>query len=132
MQTRTNNRQLRSFGLLVGGVFALIGVWPVLARGEDLRLWSGIVAVVLIVPALVMPRSLRPLYRVWMRTGHVLGWINTKIVLSLIFYGVLTPLGLVRRVLSGKDALQRAFDPQVDTYRTARRPRDRSHLKHQF
>jgi hypothetical protein len=132
MHTQADTKQLRTFGLMVGGLFALIGLWPAVLRREELRLWPLVMAVLLVVPALVLPWSLGPVYRLWMRLGHVLGWINTKILLGVIFYGVVTPMGLVRRLVLGKDALQRRFDPQADTYRIVRHPRPHSHLKQQF
>ncbi len=86
-------KQLRSFGLLVGGIFLVIGLWPLVFRGEPFRVWACVLACVLILPALVWPRSLGPIYRGWMAIGAVLGWINTRIILSLIFYVIFTPIG---------------------------------------
>ncbi len=124
-------KQLRSFGFLVGGIFALMGVWPVVFRGEDLRWWAVILAVALIVPALILPKSLGPVYRVWMKIGHVLGLVNTRIILTLVFYGLLTPIGLVMRLL-GKDPMHRQFEPDAETYRVIRSARPASHMLRQF
>lgn len=132
MNNQVDTKHLRTFGLLVGGIFALIGLWPVLLRHEHLRLWPVIVAASLVVPALALPWSLGPVYQVWMRIGHALGWINTRIILGVIFYGLLTPMGVVRRVLLGRDTLQCKFDPNADTYRVVRQPRSSAHLKQQF
>jgi hypothetical protein len=131
MQNEADTKQLRTFALLVGGIFAVIGVWPVLWRGEALRLWAVLLSVGLVVPGVVWPRSLAPVYRGWMLLGHILGWINTRILLGIIFFGLITPMGVVRRLL-GKDSMRRSFEPEVDTYRVVREPRPSSHLTRPF
>jgi hypothetical protein len=131
MQKEVTRKELRSFGLLVGGIFAVIGVWPTLFRGEDLRLWAVGLAVVLILPALLWPRSLKLVYRVWMALGQVLGWINTRILLSVVFYVLFTPMGLVMRLM-GKDPMRRRFEPDADTYRVVVQPRPSTHMTQQF
>jgi hypothetical protein len=124
-------KQLRSFGLLVGGIFAAIGVWPVAIRGAGPRLWAVVLAAALVLPALVVPGSLRPVYRVWMAAGQGLGWVNTRIMLGVIFYGLFTPLGCVMRLL-GKDLLRLRFEPDADTYRVVRQARPADHVLRQF
>ena len=124
-------KQLRSFGLLVGAIFAVISLWPLLWRGEALRLWAMIVAVLLIAPAAVMPQSLTWVYRVWMTIGDALGWMNTRIILGLVFYGVVTPIGAYRR-WRGYDAMRRSWDAEAETYRVLREGRDASHMQRQF
>ncbi len=88
-------KQHRQFGLMVGGIFAAIGVWPLVRRGEDIRLWAVVLGTLLMVPALLIPKSLGPVYRLWMVLGHALGWVNTRIILGAIFFGLITPMGLV-------------------------------------
>ena len=131
-ETLVPAKQLRSFGLLVGGIFLLIGLWPLVFRGEPFRVWACGLACVLILPALVWPRSLGLIYRGWMAMGAVLGWINTRIILSIIFYVIFTPIGFFRRVILKRDALQRTLDPDAQTYRVVREPRPSSHLQRQF
>lgn len=132
MQNQMSSQQLRRFGLLVGGIFALVGLWPLVFRAEAPRVWALMAGGLLILPALVWPASLRPVYRGWMRIGHALGWVNTRLLLGLVFYGLITPMGLVRRFLLGKDPMRRQFEPDADTYRVPRQPRPATHLKHQF
>lgn len=131
MTTKTELKELRAFGLLVGGVFAAIGLWPAVLHGASPRLWALVLAGALILLALAAPVALGPIHRIWMKVGHVLGYVNTRILLGLIFYVVLTPMGLVRRAL-GKDTLQKAFAPDTETYRVPKSPRPASHVKHQF
>ena len=131
MKDETSRKQLRSFGLLVGGIFALIALWPVIIRAEDPRWWAVVVAVCLLVPAAVFPAGLKWIYKGWMALGHVLGWINTRIILGFIFYFVVTPIGIVRRWL-GKDPMGRRLRPDIDSYRVHRTPRPPAHLKKQY
>ena len=131
MQNGIDNKQLRSFGLLVGGIFALIGFWPLIVRGADPRWWALVIATCLLVPAVVFPRSLVWVHKGWMAVGHVLGWINTRIILGFVFYLIVTPIGLFRRWL-GKDPMGRQLRPDLDSYRVVRQPRPPSHLKKQY
>ncbi len=132
MNSKSDIKQLRNFGLMVGGIFAAMGLWPVLFRSDDPRLWALVLAGLLVIPALVLPRSLGPVYRGWMAIGYALGWINTRAILGVIFYGLFTPIGMVRRLLLAKDSMHRRFEPEADTYRAARQPRPSSHMKRQF
>lgn len=102
-----DDRGLRKFGLTTGAIvvvlFGLLIPWLF-----DLQWprWPWILAALLWVPALVYPRSLNPVYRGWMKFGLVVGAINTRIVLGLVFYLVLAPIGLFMR-LFGRDILER-------------------------
>jgi hypothetical protein len=124
-------KELRSFGLLVGGIFALIGILSYWFGRRGWHLWPLIAAAVLIVPALVAPRLLAPIHRGWMRLAEVLAWVNTRIILALAFFLMFTPIGLVRRWVAG-DTLQLRFDRDAASYRTTRPARPSSHMNHQF
>lgn len=125
----TSAKELRQFGLVVGGVFALIGLWPIL-RGGAPRLPSLVVAGLLIALALVAPGSLRRVHALWMVVGAALGWVNTRIILAVAFYAIFTPIGLVLRAL-GKDEMRRRVSAS-DTYRVPRSSRPGSHMLRQF
>jgi hypothetical protein len=131
MKNEIDDKQLRSFGLLVGSIFALIGLWPMLIYRADPRWWSIVMAAVLLGVGAVYPQWLFRVYKVWMALGHVLGWVNTRIILGLIFYGLVTPIGFIRRLL-GKDPMGKEFSPDVETYRIPCAPRPASHLKRQY
>src|SRR5215510_7048838 len=106
----SDTKHLRSFGLMVGGIFTLIGVWPAVWRGQPPRLWSLLLGGLLMALALIRPRSLAQVYHLWMTVGALLGWINTRIVLGVLFYGLFTPVGLFMR-LRGKDPMRRTLAP---------------------
>jgi hypothetical protein len=127
---KIGNSDLRSFGLIVAAGFAIIGLVPLL-RGHDLRSWAVILAVVLSLTALVLPSVLRPFHRVWMTIGEGLGWVNSRIILGIVYYVLILPTGAIRR-LSGKDPMRRKFDRAATTYRVARTKRPASHLQRQY
>ena len=131
MSETTSRKDLRNFGLIVGGVFSIIGVWPMVFRGGSLRLWAVIVGGLLLVGGALLPQILAPVYRVWMFIGHVLGWINTRILLGIVFYGLVTPLGFVLRSM-GKVSMRQAFSETSPSYRVNRQSRPASHMKNQF
>lgn len=124
-------RDFRQFGLLVGGVFAVIGLWPVVFRSESPRLWAMILGSLLVVLGTIAPQSLKQIHKGWMKVGHILGSINTKIILGIIYYLLITPMGLVMRLL-GKDPMHRVLTQDTDTYRIVRSPRSRHHMRNQF
>ena len=123
-------KQLSSFGLLVGGIFALAGFWPMLFD-RGLRLWAIIPGGILLVLGWLLPTSLRSVYKVWMMLGHVLGWINTRIILTVLFYGMFCPMGFIMR-LRGKDPMRRQYEPEPKSYRVLSLPRPGSHMLRQF
>jgi Saxitoxin biosynthesis operon protein SxtJ len=131
MADQITAKQLRSFGFTVGGIFALIALWPAVIRAEEPRWWAVVVAACLLVPAAVFPKSLTWVYKGWMALGHVLGWINTRIILGFIFYFIVTPIGMVRGWL-GKDPMGRRLRPDLDSYRVTRNSRPPSHLTKQY
>lgn len=131
MSQQATTKELRTFGLMVGGVFSVIGLWPIVFRGDSPRIWAISVGGVLVGLGLAVPSSLKHIHLVWMKIGHVLGYINTRILLGVIFYGLITPMGMIMRVL-GKDPMHRVLVPGVDTYRVIRPPRARLHMRNQF
>jgi hypothetical protein len=131
MQSNADHKQLRSFGLTVGGIFAVIGLWPVILRSDDPRWWALVLTGLLMLPALIFPGSLSWVYKQWMTLGHIMGWINTRIILGLIFYGLVTPIGFIRRWL-GKDPMGKEIRADIDSYRIIRKPRPATHLRRQY
>jgi len=122
-----DKQELRKFGLIFAGMFILIfGLLLPWIWDKPSPRWPWIVAAVFIAAALVVPMMLGPAYRLWMKIGHVLGWINTRIILGLVFFFIFAPVALVLRIL-GKDALKRRLDTSATSYRIASEqlPRDR-------
>jgi hypothetical protein len=131
MEEVAARKELRQFGLLVGSIIVVIGLWPLVFRGEPVRLWAAGVGGVLIVCGAILPAVLSPIYKGWMWVGHILGWINTRILLGVVFYGLVTPIGLLFRLM-GKNTMRQGFAESSETYRVLRSPRPHSHMKFQF
>ncbi len=110
----------RSFGLVFCALFTLIGLLP-LAHGAEPRAWSLGLALVMLILAVFAPSVLRPLNVAWSRFGLLLNRIVSPIVMALVFYGAVTPMGiLVRRFANSSLKLHR--DPSSTSYWIARNP----------
>jgi hypothetical protein len=124
--------QLREFGFVLAGgltlIFGILGPW---LRHHPAPLWLWLLNSVLVILALLAPRSLDPLERLWMRLGLGLGAINSRILLTLMFYGIFTPMGVLMRA-RGHDPLRRRLDPAVASYRLPSPVRPGSHMAKPF
>jgi hypothetical protein len=110
----------RSFGLVFAGVFALIGLLPLIVGGAA-RVWAIVLAVAFLVAAFAFQGVLAPLNRLWMRFGLLLHRIVSPIVLGIMFFGVITPMGVLMRAL-GKDLLRLRLDKAAGSYWIERTP----------
>lgn len=124
--------ELRKFGLIFGAILvALFGLllpwlfdfaWPV---------WPWIIAAISCTWALVHPGSLFPVYLVWMKFGHIMGWINTRIILGIMFYVIFFPVGVFMRMIA-KDPMARKLDDSIASYRKESSPLDRNHIERPY
>src|SRR5437867_7859688 len=126
-----SRKELRSFGLILAGGFLVIGIIPVVFRHRSPGRFALTLSLLFAVAGVLIPNVLRYLYRVWIPLGNILGWINSKIILGLLFYVVVTPVRFFM-TLAGNDPMNRKFDPNSDTYRVVRKPREVSHMRHHF
>lgn len=110
----------RSFGIVFAVVFALIGLFPLLF-GRGVRLWSLAVACGFLVVAFAVPSLLAPFNRLWLRFGLLLHKIVSPIALGIMFFGVITPIGVLMRAL-GKDPLRLKFERDASSYWIDRTP----------
>ncbi|MBF0286377.1 MAG: sxtJ [SAR324 cluster bacterium] len=126
-----HHKQYRDFGVIVGTVFLAISLWP-LTKEQEPRLWLTGIAGFLLLAAVVWPNILAPIHYVWIKIGDGLGWINSRIILGIIFYTIFTPTGLIMR-LFGKDPLHKKPDPDKESYWSIREQRDpQESMKYQF
>ena len=123
--------QIRTFAFPLGGLFALIGTWPWIWYGTGIRIWALLISGALIIPGILFPRILTPAYRGWMVFADKLAWFNTRVLLGFIFYGVLTPIGLIRKVF-GKPSFTCGFDKHVSSYRVLKSSRPSNHMAKSF
>ena len=123
-----DNKGLRKFGITTGIIVVVLFAvfFPWVFDAASMPVWPWIVAGLLWLPALLIPGSLQPVYRGWMKIGHAIGWVNTRIILGLVFYVFVLPMGLVMR-LFGKDPMARKFDKSATSYRvnSVSEPKDR-------
>ena len=121
--------ELRKFGFVTGAIVAcLFGLilpwifdfaWP---------LWPWIFAGSAWLWGLVHPDSLYIVYRYWLKFGHVAGWINTRIILGIMFYIIFFPVGAIMR-LFGNDPMRRALDSSAVSYRITSEPLKKNHVE---
>jgi len=119
MRETVSKKQLREFGLLIGfGLPVLIGWLIPSFFGHEFRSWTLWVGIPVLILGLMAPRLLHYPYKVWMLLGHALGWVNSHIILGLVFIVVLQPIAYVMR-LTGYDPLRRRRKDEI-TYRENR------------
>lgn len=122
----------RSFGFVFTIVFLIIGLWP-LQQGGDPRMWALFIAGLFLVTALFVPVVLTSLNKAWTQLGLLMHKVVNPIVLGFMFFIVITPIGLLKRVFSSDD-LGFSFDPRAESYWIKRNPPgpDPKTMKDQF
>jgi len=105
---------LRKFGITMGIVFLVIASFIFIKR-HQIVVSISVISLGFFILALLIPARLKPIYCLWMRFAAVLSWINTRLILVILFYFVFTPMGLAMRVF-GMDALDRKIDRSKDSY----------------
>ncbi len=126
-----DKKGLREFGLVTGGL--LVGIFGLLIPwlfSFNFPLWPWIIAGILWGLALLVPNGLKRIYQGWMYFALVVGWINTRLLLAIVFYLMITPFGLIMR-LFGKSSVKNKSSTSV-SYRKLVQPRSPKHLEHPF
>jgi hypothetical protein len=125
-------KSLRNFGLstgaIIAGIFGLLLPW---VFDHGFPRWPWILFSVLAAWALIAPKSLQPIYQAWMRLGLLISKVTTPIVLGVIFFAVVTPFGLIRRMFGG-DPMARESDEQASTYRLPSEHRPKENLENPY
>jgi len=132
-QLETEPRDLRKFGLTVGGVLSLLGLW-FLYRHKSHYPYFLCPGLLLLFLGLALPKSLKQVYVGWMALAFFLGLIVSTALLTVFFYLVVTPIGLAARCF-GKDFLERRWDVKATTYWRARnhsKPKPAAEYEQQF
>jgi len=125
MEKKNSNR---SFGILFFVVFLIISLWPLL-KGNDLRIWSLIISILFLILGLLKSKFLTPLKRIWIKFGELLGKIISPIILAIVFFIVITPIGLFMKILR-KDLLNIKFTKDKSYW--IKRDKDLGPMKNQF
>ena len=125
MKKKENNKE---FGILFFIVFLIIGLWPLL-NNSSIRIWALIIALLFLVLGILNLQILTPLKKGWIKFGELLGKIISPIIMGLIFFLIITPIGLFMRLI-GKDLLNLKYNNDK-TYWT-KRSKDINKMKKQF
>ena len=118
----------RSFGIVFFVVFFLIALYP-LINNEDIRIWSLVISLIFLILGLINSRILNPLNKLWFKFGIFLGKIVSPIIMGIIFFLVVTPIGFIMRIL-GKDLLNLKFNANKSYWIEKTGPK--SKMKNQF
>ena len=128
MKYDKNKSSNKSFGLVFFFVFLLIGVYP-LINDDSIRIWSLIISLIFLILGLINSNILTPLNQIWFKFGILLGKIISPIIMGIIFFLVVTPTGLIMRILR-KDLLNLKFNNSKSYWIEKTGPK--SKMKNQF
>ena len=121
MKSNISERQLRKFGFLMGIVFPIIigflipSIW-----GHMFKVWTLWIGIPSLTLGIFRPRLLLYPYKFWMGIGHILGWVNSRLILGLVFILVLQPIAIVMKVF-GYDPLKIRKEIHKTSYREDRK-----------
>ena len=108
-------KQLRTFGIALAVLLTVIGVVQFFKGHVPRNYWFWGAAGVILLAAAALPILIKPIYRVAIFIAHILGWINTRLILALIYYLMFTPISLIMKLI-GRDPLHRKFDKEATSY----------------
>jgi hypothetical protein len=111
---KSTKKELREFGLIVGAVFGLLATL-FLWRGKSFYLYFYTISIFLVLFGLIAPVVLKPIQKIWMILAIVFSFFVTRIILGILFYLVITPVGIIMKI-SGKDILNITFNDKSDSY----------------
>jgi hypothetical protein len=112
-----SQKEIRKFGLIFASILALLFFLIPVLRGRPGSHALLLVAVFIALTALALPRLLRALFVAASLVGHVLGAVNQRILLALMFFLIVLPLGLIQRWLLGRDPMGRSFASGASSYK---------------
>ena len=104
----------RNFGLVFFIIFLIVSLWPLTYEGP-IRIWTVIISLVFLILGLMNSKLLTPLNKLWFKFGTILGVIVVPVVMGVVFFLVVTPIGLVMKIM-GRDLLNKKYDKKKRTY----------------
>ena len=128
MQQKIKLPSNRNFGIVFSVVFLIISLWPLLNQ-NDIRIWSLIISGFFLVLGLINSKFLLPLNKIWFKFGIILGKIISPVIMAIIFFLVVTPTGLIMRILR-KDILNLKYNQNKSYWIEKEGPK--SKMKNQF
>ena len=100
---KSRRKDLKNFGFTIGFILLIIGVF-LFVREKELFIFFFSIGSILIILGGIAPVMLKPFYKVWMIFAFIIGWIMTRVILSILFFSIITIIGIFTRLL-GKDFL---------------------------
>ncbi len=122
MKKNISKKQLREFGLVIGFGFPIIIGWIIpIISGHLFRSWSLFIGCPLLVLGILKPECLFYPYKLWMKLGYVLGWINSRLILGLVYLIILLPIALIMKIighdpLRKKKSKEKSYRENIDVY----------------
>ena len=112
----TSSEEIRKFGLVIAIALGVVGSFVYYKSGSfNVPQWLWGIGLLFLILGFILPSVLRPIYKIWMLFAFFIGGIVSRVILTVLFYVVLTPTGLVLR-LFGKDILDKKFDKRRESY----------------
>jgi len=100
MNKNISKKELRNFTFIFSILFTLLfGILFPYFHGVSLRIWPFIVSFLFLIIGISNPNLIRKIYFIWMKIGEILGWFNSKIILSIVFTFVLIPIAIIMRLI---------------------------------
>ena len=100
---KTSNSN-RVFGIFFSFIFFIIALWPLMINGQEIRYWLILLAILFLILGLINSKLLTPLNKGWIKLGFFLGKLVTPVLMGLVYFLVVTPIGIIMRLI-GKDLL---------------------------
>ena len=125
MREKSSNR---SFGIIFFIVFLLISFWPIM-DGQALRAWSLVVSLIFLILGILNSKILTPINLAWIKLGEILGRFIAPIIMAVIYFLIVTPIGLFMRII-GKDLLNIKFSQNSSYW--IKREKNLGPMKRQF
>ena len=126
----SNKRDLRQFGVTMGVVFGLFGGYSAW-RGHGFWIYAAEVGVFFLAFGLIFPVALKPVQKIWMTLALLMGWVMSRVILCVLFFAAVTPIGLLLR-LGGKDLLDLKRGSRRPSEWRARKVREKEDYENQF
>ena len=125
MSQKTNNKKLISFGILMGIFFILFfGSFIPILLGYSYPIVFWIIGGIFLIFSIVSPNLLAPIYEGWMLFAKVASWINSRLILGIIFFVLVTPMGFFMKIVK-YDVMKRKFEFDAESYRVFSTPKNK-------
>ena len=116
MKTKPTSKELRNFGLIWAGIFLFFSILPIFKDGylavPSLLIGLGFILISSFNPDLFYQINF---YQTWLKFGNLMGKVNSKIIIFILFYLVFLPIGIILKILK-KDLLRKKLDKSLSTY----------------